>query len=205
VNALGNWKDTNKNADLIQKHIKNFETAMGIKFPLASNNPALKDGQYASPENFGKAIGWINRNIDGVDPIVYYFTFTDIISPDLGYRIYLGAVNLLDDVSNYLKKDWLTKYKPGLVAAYADLIQKYFKAAGITGVTKATIFAEADKMATLEWVLAQGQGPDSEFDDGIYNPLTVENATQYFPQTGFNLKSMLTELAKGVKGMGNEG
>ena len=192
------WQDLNKDAYLIHTLITGFETELGFQFPLQHNNPT-RGTAAITPQSFGSAIGYINRNIDGVNPIVNYFVFNDLLNPELGYRAYFDGPILSQETQKFMDPHWSTKYKPELVQRIATLFILYFRGVGVTDVNSNTILAEADKLATFEWVLAQNQGPGAQEFGDIYNPITVDNATRFYSKISF--PSLLTELAKDVTGL----
>jgi hypothetical protein len=195
--AVDNWKDMNKDAYLIHTLISNFENEMTIQFPLAHNNP--KNTKSLDAETLGKAIGYINRNIDGIYPFINYMVFTDVFNPDVGNRIYLDAPTLSYDVEDYSPDNWPQKKKE-FVETITAILKIYFSATGVKDVTEQTIRTEAGKMADLEWSLAQNLKPDPDDFDTAYNLFTIANATTYF-KGPISLKSMFAALAKDITGL----
>lgn len=179
--------------------ITKLETAMNQDFPLSENNPATTTK--ITPEVLGKALGFMQRNFDGVQPLLNYFVFNDLVHPELGYKMYFDAPALFYDFHVYQSPEWETQYKPDLIQRIVYDLQTHFKAIGIDNVTPEEITAEAGRIADFEFLLAQGIQDLPGDDDGlIYNKITVKNATDTFPKA-IDLTAFLTELAKGVKNL----
>ncbi|KAI1730222.1 peptidase family m13 domain-containing protein [Ditylenchus destructor] len=189
LDALQNWQSRAVDGDLVVNKLANFGQILGVPFPALTKNGADSTVQlYGFPNSsvLGASLGYLSYT-EGLNTLVSFSIETNWKKPhsDQPYALFIDQASLVFP-DNYYTKIWdqvrddYSNETFAIIKAYADYTG--------ANVDEDKLKADVQKILNLEYVIASQKNTPGNVRrnlERLYNPFTVSNATQTFPNIDF--------------------